>query len=115
VFSIYECTTCFNIQTPYVSYTECTRVPSESLNSVTMLVVVFPVRYELILRALVSETCWRPVWRRVRMSSSPQRCESYEATKRERSAWAYNWTTLFLGGYKFKDLAHHVEVVSNLR
>jgi hypothetical protein len=33
---------------------------------------------------------------------------------REQNGWGYNWATLFLGGYKYRDLALQVGEVSKI-
>jgi hypothetical protein len=48
-----------------------------------------------VISRIVGESQF-PAWRRARIPP-PYPCESYEATKLERSAWVYNWATLCLG------------------
>jgi hypothetical protein len=52
------------------------------------------------------------MWRRVR-TPPPYPSESYETMKREQSAQGYNRATLPLGGYKYRDLNHKVDGVSD--
>jgi hypothetical protein len=42
------------------------------------------------------------------MLPPPWPCESQKATKRQPSAWVYNWVTLSLGGRKYRDLVLQV-------
>jgi hypothetical protein len=45
---------------------------------------------------------------------SPKPCELWEATRREPSVWAYNWATLFPGGYNYTCMLYTMPISSTI-